>query len=174
MATVVKLFKTRKKQLQLAVTGHGIVAFHNGRFATTNPELEAEIEKLFKDPALLLYVDPEEETIDLDTQLNTVKLREHELRMYVYEQQIATQLADSSYGSGKSGIAGGAHTRSSPTTGGVSGTPRFSPEELRLAAAQIAEQSKQAEEAKKPAPVVTQTQSSATKPVTPTTSSQTK
>jgi len=96
MATIVPLFKTRRAHLNVATAGGlGMVTFFNQRFATTDERLQEYIQNsLLKDPALRIYVDKDEPTVDLETHMHTVKLPTSELARMAYQRKINGPVED--------------------------------------------------------------------------------
>lgn len=127
-----KLYKSNLPMLSTGVRGHGLINFFNGRFATSNPALIKAIdEQVVGDPVLQVYVDPKEPEVDLSEALSTVGIPDAELRKYIYDTQMAQYLKEEST-SVQSGV-GAVHSKSSPLTGGPSGTQRFTAAELAAA-----------------------------------------
>jgi hypothetical protein len=126
-----QLFKTHHKFLQTPVRGYGMIAFYRQRFATKDAGLIEKLKKLTRDPALRIYIDPNEPTVDLNTQLNSVALRQEELNDFLADRQAAMSLDAGSNGD-KSNI-GAVGSNASVLTGGASGTNRFTADELAKA-----------------------------------------
>lgn len=134
-STKATLFKSQDPMLQTSVRGHGLISFFRGRFATRDEDLAQAIkDQLLKDPMLRVYIDPNEKEVDLATELNTVNIPASELAALIYEQQIQTQLEESTSAPGNLAPAS---SRSSVLTGGPSGNARMTAAELTRATSGI-------------------------------------
>lgn len=76
---IVPLFKTRKRVLRIP-SPFGVLTFKRGQFASADKQVQEFMQNVVcKDPAMQVFVDPKEPTIDLSKQLSQVQLRQQEL-----------------------------------------------------------------------------------------------
>lgn len=135
-STKAKLFKSHDPMLQTSVRGFGLISFFRGRFATRNKELAQAIEEqLLYDPAMRIYIDPEEPEVDLTKDLSTVNVHPAELQAFIYEQQQQQYMRGES--TSTQGNIKPASSMSSPLTGGPSGNARMTAAELAAVTSKV-------------------------------------
>src|ERR1043165_2438110 len=91
MARIAKVYKTRSRSMNFPTPRFGILTFANHRLLVEDNEDNQQkirfIERvMLKDPALGIFVDPKEETRDLDAYIDSREVQHSEVQSFLAQQ----------------------------------------------------------------------------------------